>query len=118
MNNYITNNFIKRKRGRPRKNKELNKELSQELSQEPSQELSQETNQSTNQECQICINSYSLSNFIKCNYCNNLICINCAKRWLLKQTMAYTCPFCKKGWDWNFIFSNFSKDFINKDLKQ
>ena len=59
-----------------------------------------------------------LIDFIICNHCNNSLCLTCAKKWLIDQSVTYTCPFCKKGWDWNFIFSNFPKDFIDKDLKQ
>lgn len=46
------------------------------------------------------------------------ICEDCGKKWLLLESIIYTCPICKENWDFNFIYNNFSKKFINDELKK
>lgn len=70
--------------------------------------------------CEICFDEVDDKNkLIHCPYCNKGICLNCAKEWLLQETVAYSCfnIECKKPWNFTFIFNNFPLDFINNELK-
>ena len=50
--------------------------------------------------------------------CNKSLCLDCCKKWLLQEGIAYTCPYCKTGWDWGFIYKNLPLSFINNELKK
>ena len=72
-------------------------------------------------ECPFCCNE-ECDNSIKitCPHCHYYCCLNCAEYYLKEQKVAYVCPNdkCKKSWDFNFIYKNFPKSFINNELKK
>jgi len=63
-----------------------------------------------------CDNSIKIS----CPHCHYYCCLDCAEHYLKDQKVAYVCPNpdCKKEWNFNFIYKNFPKDFINNELKK
>ena len=69
--------------------------------------------------CEICFDDFDEkeNNKITCLKCGKSICEECGERWLLLESIVYTCPLCKENWDFNFIYNNFSKKFINNKLK-
>lgn len=69
--------------------------------------------------CEICFEEIK-DKIITCPYCNKSLCLECAKSWLLQETIAYSCfnQNCKKPWTFNFIFNNFPIEFINNELKE
>jgi len=69
--------------------------------------------------CLICLEDYDKEHKeIICPKCNKSYCDECLKRWLLMESVVYTCPICKNNLDFNFIYINLSKKFINNDLKK
>ena len=63
-----------------------------------------------------CDNSIKIS----CPHCHYYCCLDCAERYLINQKVAYVCPNpdCKKELNFNFIYKNFPKEFINNELKK
>lgn len=74
-------------------------------------------------ECSICCEKFNKSNRspIKCKTCaddNEVVaCQSCAKRYILEQPTDASCMVCKVEWDIDFLYDNFTKTFINKELK-
>lgn len=73
-------------------------------------------------DCSICCEPFNKSNRCKidCKTCetNNVIaCQSCAKRYILDQPNDASCMICKVEWDTEFLTNNFSKVFVNKQLK-
>lgn len=60
----------------------------------------------------------SINNKVICPYCNYFLCKNCFQNKILKQCLVYYCPSCNKQFDFNFLYDNFTKEFITKDLYQ
>ena len=73
-----------------------------------------------NKMCLICCENYNNNKRkkIRCPKCNYELCLNCGENILLLQSIDYTCPECKKTWDFNFIYNNFPKSFIDNELKK
>ena len=68
--------------------------------------------------CEICFDELEKGDkIIKCIKCGRNICEECGERWLMLESIIYTCPLCKENWDFNFIYNNFTKRFINNKLK-
>lgn len=65
--------------------------------------------------CNICCGEKS--RLISCNYCKFEACDSCQEKFLLSQTNP-KCMSCKKDWSNEFIYLNFSKNFINKKYKK
>ncbi len=66
-----------------------------------------------------CINcNKQLINKVICPYCNYSLCKNCFQNKILNQVLVYYCPSCNKQLDFNFLYDNFTKEFITKDLYQ
>ena len=72
--------------------------------------------------CEICFEPFNsnINKQITClnPKCNKSLCLNCCKKWLLQEGVAYTCPYCKTGWNWIFLYKNLPLSFINNELKK
>lgn len=70
--------------------------------------------------CQICCETFTnkLRNSIKCNNCNNSVCLQCFKKFLLIDGSEQICMCCKIDLNTEFIFMHtpktFQRLFINK----
>lgn len=74
----------------------------------------------TNKEiCSICCETINISNRkdIKCLYCNYVACRECVAQFLLVNINEPNCMNCKKVWNREFLFNNFTKTFINNDYR-
>lgn len=74
-------------------------------------------------DCSICCETFNKSNRskIRCKTCvsNEVVaCQSCAKRYILEQPTDPSCMICKIEWDIEFLCDNFSKVFVNKELKK
>ena len=73
-------------------------------------------------DCSICCEPFNKSNRCKincktCNTDNITVCQSCAKRYILEQPTDPSCMVCKVEWDTEFLSNNFTKVFVNKELK-
>ena len=73
-------------------------------------------------DCSICCEPFNKSNRCKinCKTCdsdNITACQSCAKRYILDQPTDPSCMVCKVEWDTEFLSNNFTKVFVNKELK-
>ena len=73
-------------------------------------------------ECSICCEKLNKSTHspINCKTCiskDTIVCQSCAKRYILDQPTDASCMVCKVEWDTDFLHENFTKTFINKELK-
>lgn len=72
-------------------------------------------------DCSICCESFNKSNRCKinCKTCDSdmVACRSCAKRYILDQPTDPSCMICKIEWDTEFLSTNFTKVFVNKELK-
>ena len=73
-------------------------------------------------DCSICCEPFNKSNRcrINCKTCdsdNVIACQSCAKRYILDQPTDPSCMICKIEWDTEFLSNNFTKVFVNKELK-
>jgi len=72
-------------------------------------------------DCSICCEPFNKSNRcrINCKTCDDNIvaCQSCAKRYILDQPTDPSCMVCKVEWDTEFLSNNFTKVFVNKELK-
>jgi hypothetical protein len=69
--------------------------------------------------CNICYETLNNSTrkAVTCNYCNITICKQCTERYLLETTQDPHCMSCRKMWNREFLQTNFTQKFIDKDLK-
>ena len=69
-------------------------------------------------DCQICCSKFnnSSSKQVECVYCHESLCSTCAKKWLLDRIES-DCMFCKKVWNNDFLFANFTKSFLSNEYK-
>ena len=73
-------------------------------------------------DCSICCEPFNKSNRCKinCKTCDSdhvTACQSCAKRYILDQPTDPSCMVCKVEWDTEFLSNNFTKVFVNKELK-
>jgi len=73
-------------------------------------------------DCYICCEKFNNSNRCKinCKTCESteiIACRSCAKRYILDQPTDPSCMICKVEWDAEFLSNNFTKTFVNKELK-
>lgn len=73
-------------------------------------------------DCSICCEPFNKSNRckIECKTCESkdvIACQSCAKRYILDQPNDPSCMICKVEWDVEFLSKNFTKTFVNKELK-
>jgi hypothetical protein len=73
-------------------------------------------------DCSICCEPFNKSNRCKinCKTCDSdhvAACQSCAKRYILDQPTDPSCMVCKVEWDTEFLSNNFTKVFVNKELK-
>ena len=73
-------------------------------------------------DCSICCEPFNKSNRrkIECKTCDSdevISCQSCAKRYILDQPTDPSCMVCKVEWDKEFLTNNFTKTFVNKELK-
>lgn len=74
-------------------------------------------------ECSICCEEFNRSSRcrIECRSCESVevrVCQACAKRYILEQPTDASCMVCREEWDIEFLTENFSKKFVNKELKE
>ena len=68
-------------------------------------------------DCEICFDTKNVAEQVICPFCQLKICQECVQRWLLMEKVAYSCPNCKKGWNFSFIYNSLPLKFINDSLK-
>lgn len=66
--------------------------------------------------CVICANKYNerTRKKIKCNHCCKECCKACIEKYILDSTLEVHCLFCKRAWDYRFIYETMTKSFIKK----
>lgn len=74
-------------------------------------------------DCSICCEPFNKSNRSKivCKTCDNdetVTCRSCAIHYILDKPTEPSCMVCNVEWDIDFLCDNFTKQFINKDLKK
>ena len=71
-------------------------------------------------ECKICCSSFTdqKRKGITCLYCQENICTECVKKYLLQNLSDPDCMMCKKIWNQDFLIKNLSKGFLNKEYKK
>ena len=76
-------------------------------------------NNNNNIICNVCCESFNRSTRkdIKCQYCDYICCKKCLEKYIL-DSIENKCMSCNKVWSSDFIDSNFTKTFINNELKQ
>ena len=68
-------------------------------------------------DCNICCESVTQLNIVKCGYCDEETCQSCSKRYLLDSIQDPHCMSCRRVWDRHFLIEHFAKTWIDKDLK-
>lgn len=68
-------------------------------------------------DCEICFDTKNVTEQVICPFCQLKICQECIQKWLLMEKVAYSCPNCKKGWNFSFIYNSLPLKFINNSLK-
>jgi len=74
-------------------------------------------------DCSICCEKFNKSTHFKieCKTCQDdtiVSCRECCKKYLTDNPAVSKCMICKIEWDKEFLFNNFTKVFINKELKE
>lgn len=66
--------------------------------------------------CEICTNDFNSKKRTKivCNHCGKECCRVCVERYMLDDTREIHCMFCKKVWDYVFIYNNMSQMSLKK----
>lgn len=68
--------------------------------------------------CNICIEEFKKTNAkIQCAKCEFYSCVKCTQRYLLETHDDPHCMNCKTKWNLVFLYNNFPKVFVNKNLK-
>lgn len=69
--------------------------------------------------CPICLDDFEEEKmkYLTCG-CGTSTCINCSKEYLLQSTKEPHCHKCHRGWDRNFQYDNFGKNWINNIYKK
>lgn len=70
--------------------------------------------------CSICIEKYTQQTRkkIACNKCNFESCISCVKSYFKTSKTYPSCMSCNENFSEEFLYENFPKSYINKDLKE
>lgn len=73
-----------------------------------------------NTECTICTEKYTKQNRkkITCNHCNFESCISCIKTFFKNNETYPSCMNCHEKLSEEFLYDNFPKNYINKDIKE
>jgi len=73
-----------------------------------------------NTECTICTEKYTKQNRkkITCNHCNFESCISCIKIFFKNSETYPSCMNCHEKFSEEFLYDNFPKNYINKDIKE
>lgn len=71
-------------------------------------------------ECTVCCERFNKSNrkCVGCAYCEFQVCTACARQYLLQSLQDPHCMNCKRGWNYEFMCSNFTQKFMNEDWKK
>ena len=72
-------------------------------------------------ECSCCYDACSSDKknpAVTCQFCDFTVCRNCQKTYTLGMSTEMHCMSCKKEWSNDHIFENFTKTFVNTDLKK
>lgn len=66
--------------------------------------------------CVICTNRYNIKKrkVITCKLCGEACCKYCIEEYLFRSFTDVHCMFCKKLWDYRFIYENLDKSFLRK----
>jgi hypothetical protein len=69
-------------------------------------------------DCQICTEKFNKTTRkqLSCPKCNEIFCLQCVQTYVAKDN--FICFSCKANWDYEFLISQFSKKFLNKEFKQ
>lgn len=69
--------------------------------------------------CSICVEPLNRSTRkpVECLYCNHQSCRKCVETYLLGSSLDPHCMNCSKFWSFNFMESQFTKVFLNGDLR-
>lgn len=71
-------------------------------------------NKKYKEECGICCSKKS--SFLECSYCKVKSCFNCNEKYLLTVNNP-RCMNCNKEWSYNWLRTNFPKNWINKTYR-
>lgn len=74
------------------------------------------SSRSSRKDCSICCQTLADSKFIRCSYCNEDACRYCQQTYI-KEQADDNCMFCKKRWNIEFMYANFTATFMKKDYK-
>ena len=55
---------------------------------------------------------------ITCNHCNFESCMSCIKTYFKSSESYPSCMSCHEKFSEEFLYDNFSKNYINKDIKE
>ena len=71
-------------------------------------------------DCKCCCETFSRvkNQLVKCPICEFETCKGCQKTYLLSIPTEPHCMSCKKEWSDDYMYTNFTKTFIDKDLKK
>ena len=71
-------------------------------------------------DCNVCCDKYNNSNrsLVRCNYCQFDACRACTQTFLLNKVHIPSCMNCSREWSREFVDDNFTKKFINGELKK
>ena len=71
-------------------------------------------------ECPICLESFTAKKRagVQCGMCGHECCVQCAQTYLLTQLADPHCMKCKNAWDYDFLYANLTKSFINQVYKK
>lgn len=74
----------------------------------------------TDNTCNVCLETFNNSSRkrIQCNHCNFICCKTCAERYMLETSQDPHCMSCRKVWNREVLASNFTKKFVDQDLKK
>lgn len=70
--------------------------------------------------CEVCLEAFTkeLRRKIQCPYCEYSACSQCHQRYLLGSSEYAHCMSCRKVWNREILFNNFTDKFVNKTYKK
>lgn len=74
------------------------------------------TNEMT--DCPICLEPFDAKTKIVRCHCNHKTCLPCTKEYLKNTLLDPHCVYCKRSWDKEFQYNNFTKTFINGEYNK
>jgi len=70
--------------------------------------------------CEVCLEAFTkeLRRKIECPFCEYSACSQCHQRYLLGSSEYAHCMSCRKVWNREILFNNFTDKFVNKTYKK